>query len=217
MPHVRSARSGDGTNIAYSTLGEGPPLVLMPAILFSHLEKMWELPPLRRGLEQLAEHWTVVRYDNRGCGLSGREVNDFSLEAHLLDLEAVADTLGLERLALNGPMHSGPVAVAFGIVAMYLTVFVIVASWLRSRIGTSRWRKTHLLAVPAFVLALMHGLFAGSDGGRAWLFWTYMGTGLIVVFLVLVRGFTAGYRPPRAEPPPRVAATPAPEPVSAES
>jgi len=113
MPRVRSARSGDGTNIAYSTLGEGPPLVLMPAILFSHLEKMWELPPLRRGLEQLAEHWTVVRYDNRGCGLSGREVNDFSLEAHLLDLEAVADTLGLERLALNGPMHSGPVAVAF--------------------------------------------------------------------------------------------------------
>src|SRR3989304_590805 len=107
MPRVRSARSGDGTNIAYSTLGEGPPLVLMPAILFSHLEKMWELPPLRRGLEPLPEPWTLVRYDNRGCGLSGREVNDFSLEAHLLDLEAVADTLGLERLPPQGPTPRG--------------------------------------------------------------------------------------------------------------
>ena len=113
MPRVRFARAGDGTNIAYSTLGEGPPLVLMPAILFSHLEKMWELPQLRRGLEQLAENWTVVRYDNRGCGLSERNVSDFSLEAHLLDLEAVVDSLGLERFALNAPMLAGPVGVSF--------------------------------------------------------------------------------------------------------
>jgi len=119
---------------------------------------------------------------------------------------------------LTVPMASEyrPVAVTFGIVAMYVTVFVIVASWLRGRIGTALWRKTHLLAVPAFVLALVHGLFAGSDGGRAWMFWTYMATGLVVVFLVLVRGFTAGYRPPRAAPAHRVAASPTPAPVSAE-
>jgi cytochrome b561 len=120
---------------------------------------------------------------------------------------------------LTVPMASEyrPVAVTFGIVAMYVTVFVIVASWLRSRIGTARWRKTHLLAVPAFVLALVHGLFAGSDGSRAWMFWIYMATGLVVLFLVLVRGFTAGYRPPRAAPEHRVAASPTPAPVPAES
>jgi len=113
MPRVRFARAADGTNIAYSTLGDGPPLVLMPAILFSHLEKLWELPQLRRGLEQLAESWTIIRYDNRGCGLSERDVIDFSLEAHLLDLEAVVDSLGIDRFALNAPMIAGPVGIAF--------------------------------------------------------------------------------------------------------
>lgn len=113
MPRVRFARSGDETNIAYSTLGEGPPLVLMPATLFSHLEKLWELPQLRRGLEQLAEDWTVVRYDNRGCGLSERKVSDFSLEAHVSDLQTVVDALDLDRFAVNAPMHSGPIAIAF--------------------------------------------------------------------------------------------------------
>jgi DNA-binding CsgD family transcriptional regulator/pimeloyl-ACP methyl ester carboxylesterase len=113
MPRVRFARAADGTKIAYSTLGDGPPLVLMPAILFSHLEKLWEIPELRRGLEQLAANWTAVRYDNRGCGLSQREVGDYSLEAHISDLEAVAGALHLDQFALNAPMLAGPVGIAF--------------------------------------------------------------------------------------------------------
>ena len=113
MPRVRFARAGDGTKIAYSTLGNGPPLVLMPAIPFSHLEKLWEIPELRRGLEQLAEQWTVVRYDNRGCGLSQREVSDFSLDAHISDLEAVVGALDLDQFALNAPMLAGPVGISF--------------------------------------------------------------------------------------------------------
>jgi DNA-binding CsgD family transcriptional regulator/pimeloyl-ACP methyl ester carboxylesterase len=113
MPRVRFARAADGTKIAYSTLGDGPPLVLMPAILFSHLEKLWEIPELRRGLEQLADNWTVVRYDNRGSGLSERNVTDFSLDAHISDLEAVAGALGLDQFALNAPMLAGPVGMTF--------------------------------------------------------------------------------------------------------
>jgi cytochrome b561 len=104
---------------------------------------------------------------------------------------------------LTIPMTSEyrPVAVTFGIVAMYATVVVIVASWLRSRIGTTRWRRSHLLAVPAFALALVHGVFAGSDSQAPWLYWTYISTGLLVLFLVVVRGLTAGYRPQRAARP----------------
>jgi DNA-binding NarL/FixJ family response regulator len=113
MPRVQFTHAADGVSIAYSTLGQGPPLVLMPALLFSHLEKMWELAELRQGLEVLAERWTVVRYDNRGCGLSQRDVSDYSLEAHLLDLEAVLNAASIETFALNGPMHSGLVAIAF--------------------------------------------------------------------------------------------------------
>src|SRR5574341_224284 len=113
MPRVRFARSGDGTSIAFATLGQGPALVLMPALPFSHLEKMWELPQLRDGLEALARRWTVVRYGNRGCGLSQRDVADYSLDAHVADLSAVVDELGLENFAVNAPMLAGPVAVAY--------------------------------------------------------------------------------------------------------
>jgi predicted ferric reductase len=96
-----------------------------------------------------------------------------------------------------------PFATALGILAMYAVVLVVVTSWLRKRIGTTWWRRTHLLAAPAFSLALLHGVFAGTDAARPWMWWTYVGTGLIVVFLLVVRGLTANHRPARATPPPR--------------
>lgn len=94
-----------------------------------------------------------------------------------------------------------PTAIAVGIVSMYATVAIVVTSRLRTRISTSWWRRTHLAAVPAFALALLHGVLAGTDTGRPWMFWLYAGTGLLVVFLVLVRSLTVGFRPPRPAPP----------------
>jgi class 3 adenylate cyclase len=55
----------------------------------------------------------LVRYDRRGSGLSERDVTGYSLDAHLLDLEAVVDRLGLERFALFAGMQAGPVAIAY--------------------------------------------------------------------------------------------------------
>jgi sulfoxide reductase heme-binding subunit YedZ len=95
-----------------------------------------------------------------------------------------------------------PVAVALGIVAMYAMVAVIVLSWLRKRIGTTWWRRSHLLAVPVFAMSLVHGLLAGTDSERPAMWWLYLATGLAVVFLVLVRGLTFGFRPARAPRPP---------------
>ena len=108
------------------------------------------------------------------------------------------------------PMSSTyrPVAVTLGIVAMYGLVFVIVASWLRKSIGTRWWKRIHLLAIPTFTLSLLHGLLAGTDGARPVMWWLYVGTGLTVVFLIVVRALTVGLRPERAAPPPH-ARTPA--------
>jgi methionine sulfoxide reductase heme-binding subunit len=99
-----------------------------------------------------------------------------------------------------------PVAVGFGIVAMYALVVVIVLSWLRKQIGTRWWRRSHLLAVPTFTLTLVHGVFAGTDTVRPWMWPMYLLTGVIVLFLVLVRGLSAGFRPERAARPEHTAA-----------
>lgn len=56
---------------------------------------------------------TVIRYDERGYGLSDWDVADLSLAARVGDLEAVADAAGLERFALLGMSQGGPVAIAY--------------------------------------------------------------------------------------------------------
>src|SRR5690606_4785211 len=56
---------------------------------------------------------TVVRYDERGHGLSDWDVSDHGLEARIADLEAVADAAGLDRFALLGMSQGGPVAISY--------------------------------------------------------------------------------------------------------
>lgn len=101
------------------------------------------------------------------------------------------------KVLVPGAASYRPFATALGVIAMYATVVVLVTSWLRKRIGTTWWRRFHLLAVPAFVLSLAHGVFSGTDSTRPWMWWMYPVTGSVVVFLVVLRGLTAGYRPER--------------------
>src|SRR3990170_9074765 len=112
-PRIQYAKTSDGVNIAFWVLGEGEPLVVMPDIAFSHLQMDWQRPDQRRWWERLAHGRNLVRLDFRGAGLSGREVADYSLEALVRDLEAVVERVGLDRFALWGGSHSGPVAIAY--------------------------------------------------------------------------------------------------------
>ena len=112
-PQVRYATTTDGVDIAYWTVGQGTPLVHLINFPWSHLELEWRDPQRRRWYERLAEKRTLIRYDPRGAGLSDRRATEFSLDALVLDLEAVVDRLGLERLDLLGSAPSGPVAVAY--------------------------------------------------------------------------------------------------------
>jgi pimeloyl-ACP methyl ester carboxylesterase/DNA-binding CsgD family transcriptional regulator len=109
---VRFCTAPDGARIAYAIHGKGPPLV-RTATWLTHLEFDWESPVWRHWLEGLAEGHMVLRYDERGCGLSDREIEDVSLDARLADLEAVIDAAGLERVALLGISQGGPLAIAY--------------------------------------------------------------------------------------------------------
>ena len=94
-----------------------------------------------------------------------------------------------------------PVATAIGVIAMYLMVAIMVSSWTKKRIGITWWRRLHLLAIPTFTLSMVHGIFAGTDTSRPWMWGIYLVTGAATFFLVIVRGLTAGFRPPRAPRP----------------
>jgi class 3 adenylate cyclase len=112
-PRIQYIRTVDGVSIAFWTLGDGIPLVLMPPLPWSHIQLEWQDLDYRRWYERLAGNKRLVRYDSRGSGLSQRTVTDYSLDSLVLDLEAVVDRLGLERFALAGVIFSGPVAIAY--------------------------------------------------------------------------------------------------------
>ena len=109
---IRFARSADGVGIAYAVHGSGPPL-LIDACWLSHLQFDWQSPVWRHFLVELGKIATVIRYDERGHGLSDRGVSDHSLPARVADLEAVADDAGVERFALLAMAQGGPVAIEY--------------------------------------------------------------------------------------------------------
>ena len=108
---VRFCRGLDGVRIAYAVHGTGPPLILGKNWI-SHLQYDWNDPMLGHLLGALGRVVTVVRYDERGYGLSDWESEDFSLEARLGDLEAVVAAAGLDRYALMAMGQAGQVAIS---------------------------------------------------------------------------------------------------------
>jgi pimeloyl-ACP methyl ester carboxylesterase/DNA-binding CsgD family transcriptional regulator len=111
---IRFCTSRDGTRIAYAICGAGPPLVWLQDWVH-HLRFDWDSPIWLPWLSLLTRHYTLVRYDLRGLGLSDRERVEFSLERHVEDLEAVIDAAGLERFVLFGMAGGGATAAAYAV------------------------------------------------------------------------------------------------------
>ncbi len=98
--------------IAYAVHGSGPPLLISTCWL-SHLQFDWQSPVWRHFLLDLGQIATVVRFDERGHGLSDWDVTDHGLEARIGDLEAVADAAGFDTFALMAMAQGGPVAISY--------------------------------------------------------------------------------------------------------
>lgn len=109
---IRSCMTPDGVRLAYAMTGSGPPLVKASNWL-THLEFEWESPIWRHWWTELSRHHTVVRYDERGNGMSQRDVADVSFETWVRDLETVVDAAGLDRFDLLGISRGGAIAIAY--------------------------------------------------------------------------------------------------------
>jgi class 3 adenylate cyclase/DNA-binding CsgD family transcriptional regulator len=113
-PRIQYAKTDDGVNIAFWTLGEGRPFVHMTLGVFGHIQLEWQYPPWRDWYERLAARRRVIRYDPRGIGLSQRKLAGYPPDAPVLDLEAVVKRLDLEPFILFAPWsYAGPIAIAY--------------------------------------------------------------------------------------------------------
>jgi predicted ferric reductase len=93
----------------------------------------------------------------------------------------------LAQIAVPGLAPHAPLWVAAGQVAFYLMAIVVASFYLRRRIGQRAWRTLHYVTFLAFLGATLHGLLAGTDSGAPWAWWTYVGSIVIVVFLLVYR------------------------------
>lgn len=109
---IQFAKAEDGIKLAYGLSGSGP-LLVKCANWLNHLEFDWESPVWKHWFEFLSEHFTLLRYDERGCGLSDRDCEDISFEAWVRDLETVVNANGVERFPLLGISQGVAVAIEY--------------------------------------------------------------------------------------------------------
>jgi hypothetical protein len=84
-----------------------------------------------------------------------------------------------------------PLLVAFGQVAMWLSLLLIVSFHIRRYIGGRAWRRLHYASFVAFWLALAHGALLGAERTTVWAGTLYLATAAAVVFLTCYRVLTS--------------------------
>lgn len=110
--NIQFTKSSHGARIAFSKSGDGPPLVRV-AHWLSHLELDWHSAVWRPLIEALESKHMLYRYDQRGTGLSSRDLECADLDAFVKDLKAVADANQLDRFPIFAASQAVPVAIRF--------------------------------------------------------------------------------------------------------
>jgi len=111
---LRFSVTEDGVRLAWASIGDGPPLVKASNWL-THLDFEWGSPIWQHWWTELSKHHRLIRYDERGNGMSQRDVPHVSFDTWVRDLETVVDAAGLDRFCLLGMSRGGPIAIAYAV------------------------------------------------------------------------------------------------------
>ncbi len=111
---VRFARLPSGTRIAWARSGRpDAPTLVRVAHWLTNVEHDLRSPLWRPWIEHLSRSFRLVRYDERGCGLSGADDRPQDLGSWVEELEAVIDATGAARVVLLGVSGAAPAAIAY--------------------------------------------------------------------------------------------------------
>lgn len=131
---VRYATTGDGTRLAYSVDGSGPPVAAV-GNFFTDVEKDMQVTGAHELYDALIGQNRLLRFDQRGAGLSDRALGRVGLAEGAGDLAAVLDAAGFERTALFALSSGALTALSFA--ARYpdrVTRMVIVGGYVDGRV-----------------------------------------------------------------------------------
>jgi pimeloyl-ACP methyl ester carboxylesterase/DNA-binding CsgD family transcriptional regulator len=150
---IRFCTAPDGVRLAWARHGNGPALV-KTANWLTHLEYDWESPVWRHWLEGLGQRHELIRYDERGCGLSDREIPGLSLDRWVADLETVVDAAGLDRFSLIGISQGATTAIAYAVRhSDRVDRVVLYGGYARGRGRRDAHQRRHLEALVSVIRA----------------------------------------------------------------
>jgi pimeloyl-ACP methyl ester carboxylesterase/DNA-binding CsgD family transcriptional regulator len=112
---IRYVRTTDGVQLAWADAGAGP-VMIKAANWLTHLEYEWESPVWRHWIRFFNDHFRYIRYDERGCGMTDRNIGDLSLERWVADVEDVVTAAEIrEPFSLLGISQGGAICVAYAV------------------------------------------------------------------------------------------------------
>jgi predicted ferric reductase len=152
--------------------------------------------------------WAVVTLSILwGLALSTRLVRRKGVPAWLLDLHKFLGTLSLVFVTVHivalwadnfvyfgprelfvpfaSPWRTG--AVAWGIAATYLLIAIQLTSWAMKRLPRRLWHSVHLMSIPMFAFATVHGFTSGADSANLAVQWVAVTAGVFIFLLVTFR------------------------------
>ena len=112
---IRYLKTRDNVRLAWAASGHGSPLV-RAATWLTHLNYDIESPIWRHWIEFLSDHYRLIRYDERGCGLTDWDVADLSPARWGEDLEAVVEASAPgEQFVLLGMSQGAATAITYAV------------------------------------------------------------------------------------------------------
>jgi pimeloyl-ACP methyl ester carboxylesterase/DNA-binding CsgD family transcriptional regulator len=112
---IRYTRTSDGVQLAWADAGAGP-VMIKAANWLTHLEYEWESPVWRHWIRFFTDHFRYIRYDERGCGMTDRNVGDLSLDRWVADIEDIVAAADLhEPFSLLGISQGASICAAYAV------------------------------------------------------------------------------------------------------
>jgi pimeloyl-ACP methyl ester carboxylesterase len=160
---VQFCTAADGVRIAYARVGSGPPL-LKTANWLNHLEHDWEGPVWGELFHRMSANHMLIRYDERGNGLSDWNARDLSLDAFVQDMEAVVEATGAERFPIFAISQGGCVAIEYAArhperVSRLILVNAFAHGW-------RTWSEAHIASAKAIKVLMANAWGTESPAFR---------------------------------------------------
>ena len=140
---VKYCSSADGASIAYTQTGQGYPMVAVGSWM-THLEYDWSNPVWGPFIRHLSDKYALIRYDQRGNGMSDWHGIEISFERMVEDLEAVIGCFNYDKVALFGPSQAAAVSISYALNHPHrVSHLVLLGSYARGRCkrGTSEGKS----------------------------------------------------------------------------